>query len=59
MHINCILIFLSVIFGEWWKQEGKHLFQVNGIHKSHQQECDTKAGWATNISLQAVSNASQ
>lgn len=59
MHINCIFIFLSDIFGEQLKQEGKHLFQVNDIHKSHQLEYDTKGGWATNIFLQAVSWAAQ
>lgn len=59
MHINCIFIFLSDILGEWLKQEGKHLFQVNDIHKSHQLEYGTKGGWATNISLQMVSSASQ
>lgn len=44
MHINCIFIFLSDILGEWLKQEGKHLFQVNDIHKSHQLEYGTKGG---------------
>lgn len=58
MHINCVFIFLSDIFGERWKKEGKHLFQVNDICKNHQREYYTKAVWATNISLQVVSNAS-
>lgn len=59
MHTNWTFIFISSIFGEWWKQEGKHLLQVNDRHKSHQQEYDKKAAWATNISLQAMTNASQ
>lgn len=42
MHTNCI--FISGIFGEWRKQEGKHLLQVNDVHKSYQQEYDEKAG---------------
>lgn len=55
MDINGIFIFLSDIFGEQLKQEGKHLFEVSDTHKSHQLEYDTRDGWATNISLQAVS----
>lgn len=55
MHINCIFKILSDIFGEQLKQEGKHLFQVNDIHKSHHLEYNTKGGWATHISPQSVS----